>query len=182
MPLSLDGNPPKQDGEREGYFNIGCESYSMDEHEARLKRYIDENGITCEQLFFEKSCHSVEEAAATANADPEDFVKNICMVDAEGGVIVAIVKGEDRASTSRVAAALGIERPRVASPDEMLEKTGYPCGGTPSFGFDATFLIDPRVMEKEIVYSSGGSGKSLMRISPDEMQRANKGKVVRVRK
>ncbi|MCP4408530.1 MAG: hypothetical protein GY807_12355, partial [Gammaproteobacteria bacterium] len=68
------------------------------------------------------------------------------MIDDQGNLIVAIVKGEDRASTSRVAKALGITRPRVAEPEEILQKTGYPCGGTPSFGYPAIFLIDPRVI------------------------------------
>ena len=154
----------------------------MNEYEEKLKAVIHKNNIHAEHLSFEQSCHSVEEAANSANASPEDFVKNICMIDSAGNLIVAIVKGEDRASTSRVASALNIERPRIANPDEILKKTGYPCGGTPSFGYEARFLIDPKVMEKEIVYSGGGSQNSLVKISTKELQRANNGSVVRVRK
>ena len=154
----------------------------MDKFEENLKRAIQENGVKAEHLCFEKSCHSVDDAAKAANVDSEDFVKNICMVDSSGKLIVAIVKGEDRASTSRVAKALGVERPRLATPSEILEKTGFPCGGTPSFGYNAIFLMDPRVMEKEIVYSGGGSEKALVKISPKEMQKANNAQIVRVRK
>ena len=114
--------------------------------------------------------------------DPEHFVKNICMTDVQGQVIVAIVKGEDRASTSRVAKVLQIERVGTMTPDEMLAKTGYPCGGTPSFGFAATFLIDPRVMQKDEVYTGGGSETALVRVSPQALLRANEGKVVRIRR
>ena len=154
----------------------------MNEFGEKLKGFMKENSISAEYLSFGQSCHSVEEAAKAANASRGDFVKNICMAGADGNIIVAIVKGEDRASTSRVAKALNIERPRIAEPKEILEKTGYPCGGVPSFGFKAVFLIDQRVMEKETVISSGGSAKSLMRISPKEMQRANNGQIARVRK
>ena len=154
----------------------------MSEYEAKLRRYIDDNGIRCEHLLFEKSCHSVKEAARTANVEPEDFVKSICMIGPRESMIVAIVKGEDRASTSIVAKALGAVRTRIASPGEMLEKTGYPVGGTPPFGFAATFLVDPMVMEKEQVYAGGGSDKSLVKVSPVEMVKANGGRVVRVRK
>jgi prolyl-tRNA editing enzyme YbaK/EbsC (Cys-tRNA(Pro) deacylase) len=154
----------------------------MSGHEANLKKLIQEKGIKAEHLCFEQSCHSVEDAAKAANVDSTDFVKNICMIDSSGKLIVAIVKGEDRASTSRVAKALGIERPRLATPDEILEKTGFPCGGTPSFGYNAIFLMDPKVMEKEIVYSGGGSEKSLIKISPVEMQKANNAQIVRARK
>jgi len=153
----------------------------MREYEEKLKRIIEDNGIDAEHLSFNKYCRSVAEAARTVGAKPEDFVKSICMVGGSG-VIVAIVKGEDRASTSRVAKVLGIERPRVASPDEILDLTGFPVGGTPGFGFDAQFLVDPRVLEKEWVYLGGGSECSLVRMSPQELVRANGGKVARVRK
>ena len=104
------------------------------------------------------------------------------MNDAQGTVIVAIVKGEDRASTSRVAKALETEQVRTMLPEEMLDATGYPCGGTPSFGFSATFLIDPKVMEKDEVYTGGGSATSLVRVSPQALLQATGGQVARVRK
>jgi Cys-tRNA(Pro)/Cys-tRNA(Cys) deacylase len=154
----------------------------VDQYEEKIKKFVQDNNIQCEHLSFNQSCHSVENAAKTANANTDDFVKNICLIDSNGNLIVAIIKGEDRASTSRVEKALNIERPRIATPEEILQKTGYPCGGTPSFGYNAKFLIDPRVMEKDVVYSGGGSENSLVKISTKELQKANKGYVVRVRK
>jgi len=154
----------------------------MDAYEEQLKRFIETNGITAEHLSFAQSCHSVSEAAAAVGTGPENLVKNICMTDAQGTVIVAIVKGEDRASTSRVAKALETEQVRTMLPEEMLDATDYPCGGTPSFGFSATFLIDPKVMEKDEVYTGGGSATSLVRVSPQALLQANGGQVARVRK
>ena len=154
---------------------------TMREYEEKLKRFMEENGVDAEHLSFNQSCHSVTEAAETAGAEPTDFVKSICMVN-NGSLIVAIVKGEDRASTKRVAKALGTDRPRIAAPEEIHAYTGYPVGGTPGFGFDATFLVDPRVMEREQVYMGGGSGCSLVRVSPVELVRVNGGRVVRVRR
>ena len=154
----------------------------MRENEEKLKRIIEELGIDAEHLSFDQYCRSVAEAARTVGAEPEDFVKSICMVDRDGDAVVAIVKGEDRASTSRVAKALGTEKPRVASPDEILDLTGFPVGGTPGFGFEARFLVDPRVLEKDHIYLGGGSERSLVRMSTRELVRANGGRVVRVRK
>ncbi len=154
----------------------------MNLDEEKLKKFIAAHHIQAEHLSFERSCHSVAEAAETAGTEPENFVKNICMMDAQDAVIVAIVKGEDRASTSRVAKALGVERVRTMAPEEVTAKTGYPCGGTPSFGFAAQFLVDPRVMEKALVYTGGGSETSLIRLSPHTLLHANRGKIVRIRK
>jgi len=154
----------------------------MIEYEEKLKKFIHENNIQGEHLIFSQSCHTVEEAAKAVNANPNDCVKNICLIDSKGHIIIAIVMGEDRVSTKRVGKTLKIERPRIATPEEILEKTGYPCGGTPSFGYNAIFLIDSKVMEKDIVYTSGGSENSLLRITTKELQSSNNGQIVRIRR
>lgn len=149
----------------------------------KLRLYIDLHHLNVEQLVFEQSCHSVAEAAAAAGVEPEDFVKNICLIARDGRLIVAIVKGEDRVSPANVAAALGLDAaPRMAGADEILERTGYPCGGTPSFGFEAEFFMDERVFEKAIVYTGGGDENALVRADPRELQRANGAIVAYLRK
>ena len=154
----------------------------MNEYEQKLKKYMQEDKVKGQHLTFTQSCHSVAEAATAVGASPDDFVKNICLLDEQGNLIIAIVKGEDKADRTTIAKVLNVPKIKMASPTEILEKTGYPCGGTPSFGYEAFFLIDTKVMEKEIVYSGGGSENSLVKISSLELQKANQGKVVRIRK
>ncbi len=151
-------------------------------YEDKLKQYIAEHHILAEHLSFVQSCHSVAEAAQAARVTPQDFIKSICMLDETGRLVVAIVKGEDRASTGKTAQAAGVKSLRLATPDEMLLLTGYPCGGTPPFGFPAVFLMDERVFEKDVVYGGGGSENSLVRIAPDEMRKANGARIEKVRK
>ena len=153
----------------------------MDPYEQKLKAFIADHNIKAEHLHFDASCHSVQEAALAVNASPEDFIKSICLMDVNGSLIVAIVKGEDRVDIALVGQFLGIDKPRIATPVEMLDKTGYPCGGTPPFGFQAIFLIDEKVMEKETVYAGGGSDHALVKISPGDIQKANGGKIVQIR-
>lgn len=54
------------------------------------------------------------------------LLKNICMIDNDDNLIVAIVKGEHRASTSRVGKALNIDAPRTANESEIIEKQDFP--------------------------------------------------------
>lgn len=155
----------------------------MNTYEQRLRAYLKEQHIQAEHLSFDQPCHSVAEAALAVNASPQELVKNICLIDsADGQLITAIVKGEDRVSVSRIAKALQREGLRLATPAEILERTGYPCGGTPSFGYQAMFLVDPRVMEREVVFTGGGSETSLVKMSTAELVRANQGTVLRIRK
>ena len=149
--------------------------------EQRLQAYLQEQHIQAEHLSFDRPCHSVAEAARAVDASPEELVKNICLLDSDGQLITAIVKGEDRVSVSRIAKALQKEGLRLATPEEILEKSGYPCGGTTSFGYQAMFLIDPKVMERELVFTGGGSETSLVKISTEELVRANQGTILRIR-
>ncbi|HYX50324.1 MAG TPA: YbaK/EbsC family protein [Ktedonobacteraceae bacterium] len=154
----------------------------MKTYEQRLRIYLEEQHIQAEHLSLDQPCHSVAEAALAVNASPQELVKNICLLDRDDQLITAIVKGEDRVSVSRIAKTLQRDGLRLATPEEILRKTGYPCGGTPSFGYPAMFLIDPKVMEREIIYTGGGSETSLVKISTQELVRANQGTILRIRK
>ncbi|MFB3889240.1 MAG: aminoacyl-tRNA deacylase [Candidatus Bathyarchaeia archaeon] len=154
----------------------------MDDYGEKLRRFMEENHVTAEHIHFQGSVHTVEDACREANAEPDDFIKTICVITGDGKVIGAIVLGSDRVSSERIAKALRIGRPRIATPNEALDKTGYPVGGTPPFGYEASFLIDPKVMEKKVVYAGGGSPNALVRIAPAEVWRVNGGTVARIRK
>ncbi len=78
----------------------------MSQYEEKLRTYIKEHEIDAELLTFNQSTHSVADASAAVGAEPEDFVKSIAMIGPDNQLIVAIVKGEHRASTSRVSKAL----------------------------------------------------------------------------
>ena len=142
-------------------------------YEEKLKQFIVANQVQVEHLTFTQSTHSVAEAAAVVNATPQDFVKSICLITKSGQIVVAIVKGEDRADRGAVQRLLNVAKLSIASLAEMLDKTGYPAGGSPPFGFAATFVMDERVFEKPVVYAGGGSEQSLIRITPDELRRVN---------
>lgn len=44
------------------------------------------------------------------------------------------------------------------------------------------FLIDPKVIEREIVFTGGGSENALVKIRTEELMRANQGTILRIRK
>jgi len=148
----------------------------------KLTDWMNERNIKADILTFTQSTHTVKEAAEAVNAKETDLVKNICLVNDDDQLIVAIVKGEDRVSTKKIGKVLNCDRPRIANESEILSKTGYAIGGVPSFGYDAIFLVDEKVMENDIIYTGGGTSKSLIRITPSELLKWNNGKLVKIRK
>lgn len=155
---------------------------NLDEQEERLRLYLKDNSIQAEHLVFETSCHTAAEAAESAGATLEDLVKNVCLITENGEFIVAIVKGEDRVDVRQITSILNCKKPKHASAEAVLAHTGYAVGGVPSFGYEATILIDERVMEKPWVLTGGGSDRSLVRIEPETLLKASKGRVEIIRK
>ena len=154
----------------------------LEPQEEKLHAYIAEKNIQAEHLIFETSCHTAAEAAESAGAQLEDLVKNVCMVTETGQFLVAIVKGEDRVDSKRIAGLVGCKKPKHATAEAVLEHTGYAAGGVPSFGHDTTILIDERVMEKEWILTGGGSDRSLVKIGTEELLRVSGGRVEVIRK
>ena len=154
----------------------------MGAYEERLSSFLKQNNSSAEILTFDTSCHSVKEAADNLKVDPANLIKSICMIDSNDSLIVAIVRGNDRASSKRISKALSLEKLRVATPEEMLEKTGYPCGGTPPLGYQATFLIDTKVMENNVVYGGGGAEFFLVRIQTNELKKLNNAQIIKISK
>jgi prolyl-tRNA editing enzyme YbaK/EbsC (Cys-tRNA(Pro) deacylase) len=151
------------------------------EYEAKLADQLRARQICAEQLIFEQSCHSVAEAAEAAKVTPEDFIKSIGCLSEDGRFVLAIVRGVDKVSATRVGKALGSPA-RIATPQEVLAHTGYPCGGTPPIGVEVACLVDPQVMEMAIIYGGGGSQRALLRMTPQEMVRGNGATLVRIRR
>ena len=94
----------------------------MNTYEQRLLAYLEQQHIQAEHLSFDQPCHSVAEAALAVNASPDELVKNICLLDSDGQLITAIVKGEDRVSVSRIARTLQKDGLRLANQQKSWKK------------------------------------------------------------
>jgi len=148
---------------------------------AKLKKYLEDNKVEYEILNLDESVATCVEAAVQMGEKAEDIVKSITFYK-DDTVIIAIVRKEDRVDKSKIAESLRLTGIKLCSPDETLEKTGYPAGGVPPLGYDAVFLMDDRVKEKEEVIAGGGNDHTLIKIKTEELLRFNKAKIIDIRK
>ena len=126
--------------------------------------------------------HSVEAASKELGVPPEQFIKTVVFVDGISAIL-AIVLGTDRASSKRISKALSIEPPKLATPEEALDLTGYAVGGTPPISIkNVRVLVDSRVTDMAEVIGGGGSDHHLIRIKPSDIIECSDANVVRVRK
>jgi len=83
-----------------------------------------------------------------------------------------MIPAKFRVSASRLSEATGMQF-ELATPKETHERTGYPIGGMPCFGYDALLVVDPKVLEKEFVYTGGGSEFSIVKMPTIEILKFN---------
>ena len=151
------------------------------EYLAKLKIYLEENNVKYNLLKFDQSVATSVEATTQIGEKAEDIVKSIVFYKNDN-VIVAMVRKEDRVDKSKISKILDLTGIKLCSPEETLEKTGYPAGGVPPLSFKAQFLIDKKAAEKKEIIAGGGNPNTLIKIKTQELLRLNKARIVDIRK
>ena len=141
--------------------------------EDKLKKFVQDHRIIGEHKRYEKSLHTVQDLLDVTGLDIELITKTMIFKGKHGTIIAAMVPAKFRVSTKRLKKILELDDVEMLNPNETYKRTGYPVGGMPCFGYDATLIIDPKVLEKEYVYTGGGSIFSIFKISSDELKRLN---------
>ncbi len=146
----------------------------MINEEEKLKKYIKENNIDAEHLRFDKTLHTVQDTLNVTGFELKYITKSMIFKDAAGRTIIGMVPAEFRVSSEKLGKMLNVPSPEIVGPEEAHQRTGYPVGGMPRFGYEAILIIDPRVLKNEYIYTGGGSEYSLVKISIKELLRITK--------
>lgn len=142
----------------------------------KLKDYLTQHKIAFELKEYPMS-------VATASSGPHpltEIVKTVIFIDGKNDLYAVMVRGDDRVSMTRMGFNLKLDGLRLAKPDEVLAKTGYPVGGVPPCGFEAKFVADEKVKAMPFCWAGGGSDKALLKVNPADIIKHTKAVVVRV--
>ena len=146
-----------------------------------LLAFMEKNDCPGDLLELDKPTPTVQAAAEAVEADPDQIVKSVLFM-VRGDPILAVAYGTRRVDYKAIAAAMSVGRRRVKLADRqtVLDITGFPVGAVPPFGHARKLhtLIDPGILEHEIVYGGGGSNNTLIRIAPDDIRRVSRGRLI----
>jgi prolyl-tRNA editing enzyme YbaK/EbsC (Cys-tRNA(Pro) deacylase) len=146
-----------------------------------LSGYMQAHAIAGELLRLSVPTPTVETAAQAVSALPEQIIKSILFIVAEQPVL-AIACGTSNIARRAIADEYGVGKKKVklASPEMVLEISGYEVGAMPPFGHrqPLTTLIDRRVLEMAEAYAGGGAENALVRLNPQEILRATRAKIL----
>ncbi len=115
-------------------------------------------GIPHEVFVHPGPLHSLEQAATERGQRPEQIVRSILFRISKGEYRMVLMAGPGQIDWKTLRQFVGTNRLTMASPEEVLEVTGYPLGAVAPFGLPRPIkiMVDRSVLSEEIV--SMGSG------------------------
>src|SRR6476469_2244017 len=132
---------------------------------------LTRRGIEVELVEPGAPMPTVPLAAAAIGVSETAIIKSVLFEDRAGSVVLAIVNGTNRISRPALAAAAGFAKLWLASPELVLERTGFPAGGVAPVGHvtKVPVVIDRRVIAQAWVYGGAGTEDALLKIRPADI-------------
>jgi len=140
----------------------------------KIKKIFSDNKIHVEYLVHEPVLTS-EDAAKQRGFELKQGVKAILFTNQSGGWVVVDVPADKQVNQKVVANFLGWSKSkiRMATPDEVLEKTGCEIGSVPPFGHKEIIkiLVDEGVFENQMNAFNIGLRTHSVKIKTEDLER-----------
>ena len=146
-------------------------SWSSDERRARVwpdpvervAAFLREVGAEARLEELPQDTPTAEGAADAIGCTLSQIVKSLVLV-CDGVPVVALVPGDRKADTGKVARLVGARRAAVASAAEVVEATGFRPGGVAPFPLErvSAVLIDRSLLRHRMVWAGAGSDRHVV--------------------
>ncbi len=153
----------------------------------RIKEILDDAKVGYTHLTHEHVSTS-EDAAKIRGTNIEDAAKAIILkVQSKDGnytFIQAIIPANQRIDLKKLKMLLDSKNVALASPDEVLERTGCTVGSVPPFGklFDIPMYMDESILKKDLIVFSAGTHNDSIQMKAQDYYGILEPKVVELRK
>ncbi|MBS4172792.1 YbaK/EbsC family protein [Bacillus sp. FJAT-49736] len=140
---------------------------SLESVQAHLKRWNREQDI----MEFDASSATVELAAAVIGVIPARIAKTISFRgEADGKAVLVVAAGDAKIDNKKFREQFGF-KPRMLTPDEVLEQTGHAVGGVCPFGLkkDLDVFLDKSLKRFTTVFPACGSSNSCIELTNNEL-------------
>lgn len=144
----------------------------MAEVPAASKRLFESVDFHGDVHVFPEGTKTAEDAAAAIGCPVSAIVKSLVFT-VDGEAVVALVPGDLRLDTEKLAAAAGGTKAARATLDEVRQATGFAAGGTPPFGHDTELRVfaDPALKRNDPVWAAAGTPTTVFPISITDLDR-----------
>ena len=134
--------------------------------ETAVTRELDQKQIPYQLFIHDGPVHSLAQAAAERDQQPEQVVRSLLFRLAKEQFLMVLVAGPQQIDWQQLRRTLGQSRLTMAKPDELLRVTGYEMGAVAPFGLPSPLriLVDQSVLESGMRFrlGSGVRGTAVM--------------------
>ncbi|WP_028401878.1 YbaK/EbsC family protein [Ectobacillus panaciterrae] len=145
----------------------------------RVREYVKKFDNSLEPIEFEERTNTVEEAAKALGIEGAQIAKSILFKSGDRfGLFVTA--GDIRINQKKVKMLLGTGKPKLATPEEVQEITGFKIGGVCPFALnkDVPVFLDESMKRFDIVYTAAGTAQSALPITFEKLQTITSGIVI----
>ena len=147
----------------------------------RVRAALAALALDCEVITLPGSTRTAEEAAEAVGCTVGEIAKSLVFRTGERAV-VAIMSGDNRLDTGKLAAALG-QSVSQADADFVRAATGFSIGGVPPIGHAAAIpvFMDADLFRFERIWAAAGSPFSVFAIEPPRLRDAGGAAVLELK-
>jgi prolyl-tRNA editing enzyme YbaK/EbsC (Cys-tRNA(Pro) deacylase) len=142
---------------------------------ARVSAFLREAGAEARIEEFAVETATAADAAHAAGCDAGEIVKSLILI-CDDRPVLALVPGDRRGDTDKIARAAGATQARVARAREVPALTGFAPGAVAPFPLEnvGRALIDRVLLTYDEVWVGAGSTRHMAVLPPRELVRLTK--------
>jgi Cys-tRNA(Pro) deacylase len=145
----------------------------------RVAGFLRAAGTEARLEEFPEGTKTARQAARAVGCEERDIVKSLVFL-CDGRPVLVLVPGDKRADATKVAAAIGARRARIAGPDDVERATGFGPGAVSPFGLPQALdvLVERALLGRGTVWVGAGSVRHIVGIAPAELVRLARARPV----
>ena len=141
----------------------------------RVTAFLVKAGAEVRVEEFPEGTKTAQDAATAVGCKLGEIVKSL-LFECDGRTVLALIPGDKRADTVKIARAAGAESAQVASAERVRALTGVDPGSVspvPPPEVDRV-LVDPHLLLREVVWIGAGSPRHVACLTPSELVRLSR--------
>jgi Cys-tRNA(Pro) deacylase len=144
----------------------------------RVAAFLRDTGAEARLEELPTETGSAEAAADAIGCTLGQVVKSLVLV-CDGVPVVALVPGDRKADTGKVARLVEARRVAVARPQEVVDATGFSPGAVSPFPLErvSAVLVERTLLRHGTLFAGAGSDRHIVALSPAELVRLTRGRV-----
>ncbi len=139
--------------------------------------YLQEKGIQFREIHLSEVPKTAQDVERIFGCPLRQVVKSLLFMGREP--VLAVLCGDRKVGKQKLAQDVGEESLRMATPEEVLEHTGYPIGGVSPFGLPEGLraVLDAATIEEEKLNTGSGIAEIGIELTSEELKKAWRGLV-----